>query len=131
MRTLTEHPSPCQVPVDPPSGWYRTRKNLWVNRGGELFAYVNPEGMRRLCSDRRAQAVVVRHMSRRGTFSYEAKIVRGLLWPRSNECAPYNWVVEAVKPWAEAVDDDPEEFVYAAVTDPAALLSVLIRVNEP
>lgn len=128
MPIVQDYPRPWQV-VDPPSGWYRTRTGLWTNCGGELYTPVRPTRVRLLRGDRRARAIIVRRNGRKHEAqSYEATVVRAVLWPRLFGWAPYDAVVRAVAPWEM---DAPEAFVYRAVTDPAALVSVLVRVEEP
>ncbi len=128
MTTMQEQPPPWQVDGDLPPGWYGTRVNLLINCAEELYAPIHPALLRRLPWPQRARVVVVRRIDRKHrSFSYEAKVVRVVLWRRCLSCAPYDEVVRAV---ASYTQDDPEEFVYAAVTDRTALLSVMIRVDE-
>lgn len=131
MHTMQEHRARWQVDGDLPSGWERTRTGLWINSADELFFPIRRDRLRHLRGDQRARAAIVRHNRLfRQAFSYEARVVRSVLRDRSNQYAPYDWVVRAVAPYARVVWDDPEAFVCSAVTHPAARLSVLVRVEE-
>lgn len=131
MHTLTEQPSRRQEGGALPHTWSHTRDGLWINYAEEVYADIHPALLRRLSWRQRERVVIARHIDRaHRTFSREAKVVRAVLWPRTMDCAPYDWVVRAVASYYEFSQAEAEELVHAAVTDPAALLSVLIRVDK-
>ncbi len=126
MQTMQDNPPPWQVDGDLPWEFSRTWDNRWVNYRGEFYAHVRPTRMIHLRGDRRARAIIVSRYGRKHRpLTYAAAVVRELLEPE--RWASYDEVVRAVAPYARGCS---VEFVYNAVMEEGALLSVMILVDE-